>query len=145
MEPTSKTRRASRGSLGSRVSDLADRGQIAAILTLTERLQRGRLEIVLPDGGRRLFTGTGAGPHGVLRLNNGRVARRYLTAGSVGFGEGYIEGDWDTPDLATLFAVLSLNEEVWSHGYFGGPWHRFVRRRQHILRPNTRLGSRRNV
>ena len=81
----------------------------------------------------------------MLRLNNGRVARRYLMAGSVGFGEGYIEGDWETPDLARLLAVLSLNEEAWSDGYSGGPWHRFVRRRQHSLRPNTRRGSRRNV
>ena len=38
------------------------------------------------------------GPHGVMRLRNGRVARRYLTAGGVGFAEGYIEGDWDTPE-----------------------------------------------
>lgn len=144
MEPTSKTRLDPGGSLGSRISDLADRGQIAAILRLAERLRRGSLEIVLPDGGRRLLTGAGAGPHGVLRLKNGRVARRYLMAGSVGFAGGYIEGDWGTPDLATLLAVPSLNAEAWSDGYFGGLWHRFVRRRQHALRRNTRHGSRRN-
>ena len=40
------------------------------------------------------------GPQAVIQLRNGRVARRYLTGGSVGFAEGYIEGDWDTPDLA---------------------------------------------
>jgi len=145
MEPTSTTQPDPSGSLGSRISDLADRGQIAMILRLTERLQRGSLEIVLPDGEHRLFTGAEAGPHGVLRLNNGRVTRRYLTAGSVGFAEGYIEGDWDTPDLATLLAVLSLNEEAWGNGYFGGLWHRLVRRLQHALHPNTRRGSRRNI
>ena len=80
-----------------------------------------------------------------MRLRNGRVARRYLTGGSLGFAESYIDGDWDTPDLATLLALLSLNEEAWGDGYFGGLWHRWLRRIQHLLRPNTRGGSRRNI
>ena len=80
-----------------------------------------------------------------MRLRNGRVARRYLTGGSLGFAESFIDGDWDTPDLATLLALLSLNEEAWGDGYFGSLWHRWLRRMQHLLRPNTRGGSRRNI
>jgi cyclopropane-fatty-acyl-phospholipid synthase len=133
------------GSLGGRITDLADRGEVAVILRLAHQLQHGSLEIVLPDGGRRLFKGSVPGPHGVLCLKNGHVARRYLAAGGVGFAEGYIEGDWDTPDLANLLAVLSLNEEAWGDSYFGGLWHRLARRLQHTLRPNTRRGSRRNI
>ena len=40
--------------------------------------------------------------------------------GGVGFAEGYIEGDWDTPDLATLLELLSVNEDAWGQSYFGG-------------------------
>ncbi|MGD9509745.1 MAG: class I SAM-dependent methyltransferase [Geminicoccaceae bacterium] len=145
MEGTNENRPDPSGSLGGRLADLADRSEIVVILRLAQRLQRGSLEIALPDGERRQFVGSEPGPHGVLRLRNGHVGRRYLTAGSVGFAEGYIEGDWDTPDLASLLAVLNLNEEAWGDSYFGGLWHRVVRRMQHTLRPNTRHGSRRNI
>ena len=132
-------------SMGLRLRHLADRGEVAVILRLAERLARGTLEIVLPDGEHREITGPAPGPRAVLCLRNGRVARRYLTAGGVGFAEGFIEGDWDTPDLATLLELLSLNEEAWGEGYFGGLWHRWMRRIEHTLRPNTRGGSRRNI
>ena len=114
-------------------------------LGLASKLHCGSLELHLPDGTKQLFHGPQSGPHGVMRLRNGRVARRYLTGGSLGFAESYIEGDWDTPDLATLLALLSLNEHAWGDGYFGSLWHRWLRRMQHLLRPNTRGGSRRNI
>lgn len=129
-----------------RIASAGDRAGIAAIVRLAQGLRCGSLEIRLPDGSVRLFQGTEPGPHGVLALENGRVARRYLTGGSVGFAEGYIEGDWDTPDLATLLELLSRNEDAWGEGYFGGALQRFLRRAQHLLfRANTRRGSRRNI
>jgi cyclopropane-fatty-acyl-phospholipid synthase len=135
----------SESSLGQRLSSFADRRGLDLVLSLAARLQCGRLEIELPDGTRHVFEGTEDGPHAVLRLRNGRLARRYLTGGSLGFAEGYVDGDWDTPDLAALLALLSLNEQAWGDGYFGSLWHRCLRRMQHLLRPNTRGGSRRNI
>jgi cyclopropane-fatty-acyl-phospholipid synthase len=132
-------------SLGERFSSFVDQRGLALLLGLVSRLQCGSLELELPDGRRRLLHGPEVGPHGTLRLRNGRLARRYLTGGSVGFAEGYIDGDWNTPDLAALLALLSLNENAWGDGYFGGLWHRCLRRVQHLLRPNTRGGSRRNI
>jgi cyclopropane-fatty-acyl-phospholipid synthase len=131
--------------LGDRVARFADERGISAILRVASGLRRGSLEFRLPDGSGRRFRGAEPGPHAVLRLRNGRVARRYMTGGGVGFAEGYIEGDWDTPDLATLLALLSLNEETWGEGYWGGPWQRWLRRLRHAARPNTRRGSRRNI
>src|SRR5262245_1558995 len=119
------------GSLGGRLRHLADRGEVAVILRLTERLARGTLEIVLPDGTRHQITGAAPGPRAILRLHNCRVARRYFTAGGIGFAEGFIEGDWDTPDLPILLELLSVNEEAWGDGYFGRLWHRWLRRFQH--------------
>ena len=132
-------------SLGEQFSSFVDQRGLALLLGMASRLQCGSLELELPDGTRRLLHGPEVGPHGTVRLRNGRLARRYLTGGSVGFAEGYIDGDWDTPDLAALLALLSLNENAWGDGYFGGLWHRCLRRVQHLLRPNTRGGSRRNI
>jgi cyclopropane-fatty-acyl-phospholipid synthase len=131
--------------LGARLSRYADEQGLSAILRLASHLHHGTLEVELPNGTRRTFQGAEPGLHAVLRLHNGRVARRYLTGGGVGFAEGYIEGDWDTPDLAGLLALLSDNEHAWGDGYWGGVWQRMLRRVQHLLRPNTRGGSKRNI
>ena len=128
-----------------RLARFADERGLAAMLRLASQLHHGSLELELPDGTRRTFKGAEPGPHAVLRLRNGRVARRYLAGGGVGFAEGYIEGDWDTPDLAGLLALLSSNEVGWGDGYWGGFWQRALRRAAHVLRPNTRGGSRRNI
>lgn len=124
---------------------LADAAGVALVLQLAQRLQLGSLEVELPDGSRRSFHGAAAGPHAVLLLRNGRVARRYLAGGGVGFAEGYVDGDWDTPDLASLLELLSLNEKAWGQGYYGALWQRWQKRLRHLLRPNTRAGSRRNI
>ena len=85
-------------------------------------LHCGSLET--PSAGRHhagCSRGAQDGPHGVMQLRNGRVARRYLTGGSVGFAESFIEGDWDTPDLATLLALLSAQRACLGRRLFRRP------------------------
>lgn len=123
----------------------ADALGAALVLRLAQRLRRGSLDLVMPDGSRHAVRGAAPGPHAELTLRNGRVARRYLAGGGVGFAEGYVDGDWDSPDLAGLLGLLSLNEDAWGQGYFGGLWQRLHRRARHLLRANTRGGSRRNI
>ena len=123
----------------------ADAPGLALALNLAGRLHCGCLEIRLPDGTTRQFRGPEAGPHAAIQLHNGRIARRFLTGGAVGFAEAYIDGDWDTPDLAALLQLLSVNEHAWGQSYFGAIWQRWLRRAQHLLRSNTRRGSRRNI
>lgn len=123
----------------------ADRAGLALLVQLLSRVQRGSLELRLPDGTARHFEGGESGPHAVLVLNNGRVARRYITNGSLGFAESYIDGDWDTPDLATLLELLDRNADAWSEHYLGRAWTRLVNRLRHLGRANTRRGSRRNI
>lgn len=123
----------------------ADVPGLALVLNLAGRLHCGSLEIRLPDDTSRQFRAPEAGPHAVIQLHNGRIARRFLTGGAVGFAEAYIDGDWDTPDLVTLLELLSVNEHAWGRSYFGGLWQRWLRRAQHLLHSNTRRGSRRNI
>lgn len=123
---------------------LADAAGLRLVSALAGRLYHGSLEIRLPDGRSRLFEGREIGPHAVLILRNGKVARRFLASGGLGFAESFVAGDWDTPDLAGLLVLLSLNEHAWSDRYAGG-LRRHWRRLQHRLRSNTRRGSRRNI
>jgi cyclopropane-fatty-acyl-phospholipid synthase len=81
----------------------------------------------------------------VLVLRNGKVARRFLVGGAVGLAEGYIAGDWDSPDLPALLELLDrASEEVGMAARLKGP-RRLVERALHALRRNSRTGSQRNI
>jgi cyclopropane-fatty-acyl-phospholipid synthase len=116
-----------------------------AILRLAGRLRRGELELVLADGRYAVVRGAEPGPRGTLKLARGRVLRRYLVDGAVGFAESYIDGDWDSPDLATLFELLERNSDAWGAGYYGSLASRWLRRLRHRRRANTRRGAERNI
>lgn len=115
------------------------------LMFMLKGVRFGRLEVTLPNGERREFTGTEPGPHGVLHIHSKRLIGHVLKNGEVGFGEAYLEGLWDTPDLATLLAVMHLNEP-----YYQGPYEKNVLARswgwlKHKLRANSRSGSRANI
>ena len=118
---------------------------LGLLLRLTDRLGCGSLDLVLPDGTTRRMQGAAPGPHAVLVVHRSRLIHRYLRGGRLGFAESYIAGDWDTPDLATLLALLSLNVDAWGNEQPSTPLHRWQRRLRHLLRPNSRAGSRRNI
>lgn len=124
---------------------LADRLSLALLSRLAGRLRCGSLDLRLPDGSVRRIHGPAPGPHAQLMLHHGRAARRCLAGGGIGLAEGYIAGEWDTPDLATLLELLDLNRETWGRVPFGTALLRWRHRLRHLLRSNTKAGSRRNI
>jgi cyclopropane-fatty-acyl-phospholipid synthase len=71
--------------------------------------------------------------------------RRLMFGGDVGFAEAYLDGDWTTPDLATLIELAALNERALSEVTAGRWFTRLTHRLRHLLRANTKSGSRRNI
>jgi cyclopropane-fatty-acyl-phospholipid synthase len=118
---------------------------VALLLRFVRDVRYGTLHVRLPDGKQHSFAGAEPGPEATLILNTGRVARRFLVGGSVGFAESYIDGDWDSPDLAGLLELLDRNYAAWSEHYSGRLATRLARRVMHLLRGNSRRGSRRNI
>jgi cyclopropane-fatty-acyl-phospholipid synthase len=108
-------------------------------------LRIGRLEVTLPNGERREFAGSQPGPNGVLDIKDRRLIRYVLKHGEVGFGEGYLDGLWDSPDLASLLAVMHLNEPHYKGPYEKNPLSRFIGWARHKLRANSRAGARANI
>ncbi len=110
------------------------------------RLRYGRVEVLLPNGQRREVEGEQPGPSATLRLCSPRAMSRVLTGGELGFAEGFMNGDWDTPDLANLIYLLHLNEDylipqIPGMTRLARAWSSWKHRR----RRNTRRGSRRNI
>jgi cyclopropane-fatty-acyl-phospholipid synthase len=112
---------------------------------ITARLHFGTLTVVTPGGARVANPGLNAGPHAELVLRNWRALRRLLLGGDLGFAEAYLDGDWDSPDLATFIELAALNAPVVEEHSEGTLLSRIFRRRQHRARANTKRGARRNI
>jgi cyclopropane-fatty-acyl-phospholipid synthase len=115
------------------------------LLYMFRGVRIGTLDVRLPDGSHQSFGGLEPGPHGVLHINDARLVRQVIRNGEVGFGEAYIEGWWDSPDLAPLLMVLYRNEPYYQGPYERNLLGRFVGWIQHRLRANTRRGAAENI
>ena len=114
-----------------------------AIFRLLEKMSHGSLEIRLPAGGVTCF-GNGA-PLAVLEVRDSAFFDAVLARGDIGFAESYLEGDWDSPDLARLLTVLADNRDALARAVYGNAFHLVAARIRHLLNANTRSGSRRNI
>jgi cyclopropane-fatty-acyl-phospholipid synthase len=116
------------------------------VIKRLDRLHTGRLEVRLPNGSTAIFAGDREGPAACLYMHAAAMVTRLFKAGSVGFAEGYMAGEWDADNLATLIYLLHLNEDALEpdfsrlqHLY---TWMSAIR---HRLRRNSKRGSRRNI
>jgi len=130
-----------------RIEDVLDHSRFADrwIARVVRSLKIGHLTIETPSGARVEGKGEIDGPRATLVLHKWRTMRRLMFGGDVGFAEAYMDGDWSTPDLATLIEWAALNEKALSEVTAGRWFKRFLHRVMHILRANTKSGSRRNI
>lgn len=104
---------------------------------LRQRITRGCLTLRDASGNETVY---GAGsPRATMILNTEGVLRRILRHPELELGETYVEGEWETPDLLGLLALLRLNA--------AGPVTPFWQRRLKALLKfsNDLVRARRNV
>ncbi|WP_432698258.1 class I SAM-dependent methyltransferase [Marinobacterium sp. YM272] len=119
---------------------------LETILKHMPRLERGMLDLYLPDGQRLTFgQASPAEPHAELRLHSYRPLRRILRGGLIGWAEGYMEGEWDSPDLSALIRWAVHNESAMAEFLDGHRLMKLINRLFHLSRNNSRRGSRRNI
>jgi cyclopropane-fatty-acyl-phospholipid synthase len=116
-----------------------------ALRMLSQNWGEGQLEVVLPGGRLLAITGPQPGPTARLIVNDYGFMRRVMTSGAIGFGEAYMAGQWDTPDLPALLKVFSLNFDRLQRLVSGRPLMRLIHGLMHARRRNTRQGSRHNI
>lgn len=115
------------------------------MLALGNRLAVGQVTVVLPDGSQRTFNGTEPGPTAIVQIHHDRLARRALTGGTLGFCEAYLDGDWSSPDVETLFVFFLMNQDHLQREMQGKHWFRALNYVRHLWRPNDRKGAKRNI
>jgi cyclopropane-fatty-acyl-phospholipid synthase len=123
------------------ISDTAARAGVGAVLG---RVRSGRIDVV--EGSReRSFGPADADLRASVTINDPAAWRGPLR-GSVGLGEGYVDGLWETDDLVALIRIAAreLRQMDGLRGAVAQPrglWHRV----RHLVPENTRSGARRNI
>ena len=119
------------------------RGDTRLVFELLEKIRGGLLEIRLPDGARFLF---GEGEPGVtMQVNDETVFARVLAKGDIGLAEAYLDGEWDSPDVTALLALLARNRDALRDAVYGSWRQLLAARLRHWFNRNSRAGSKRNI
>ncbi|MEM8914828.1 MAG: cyclopropane-fatty-acyl-phospholipid synthase family protein [Pseudomonadota bacterium] len=114
-------------------------------LKLGDALQEGTLIVRLPDGAEHRFVSERPEPVAEIHVHDDRVAQRFFFRGTLGFHESYLDGDWSSPDIEQVFFVGLANYQRLSEHFFGKPWFRIPNKLFHVLRRNSRRGSKKNI
>ena len=113
------------------------------VLEILQRIDEGGLEIRLPDGGRCLC---GADkPAAILHIHDQVFFANVLARGDIGLADSYLDGHWDSPDVAALIRVLASNRDSLARALFGRWRALLLARLRHWRNANTQRGSRRNI
>lgn len=114
-------------------------------------MTRGHLRIIEPDGTTVELGLRGSIPSAEIQVNRWSFYTRCASSGDIGFGEGYQEGDWDSPKLAEVIAWFCANVDQ-SPSMSGSNKKRFhfalsnaVSRVRHFLNRNSLVGSKSNI
>nr|WP_255501345.1 cyclopropane-fatty-acyl-phospholipid synthase family protein [Mitsuaria sp. WAJ17] len=119
------------------------------VLRLLQRLPQGQLSLQLPDGEALLLGRPAPAGDAPLRaqlvVQDWRVFERTVKSGDIGLAESYIEGQWDTPDLAALLRLCIVNRGHIEQLVYGRWWGRLLYRLKHLRQRNSRTGSEKNI
>lgn len=112
---------------------------------LRQNWRAGAVTVALPGGKVVSLEGPEEGPRARLNIRDYKFIDRVMSRGLVGFGEGFMAGEWDSPDISALLLAFSRNLDRIGDVISGNPVARFMITTWHRLRPNSRAGARKNI
>ena len=115
------------------------------VMEMLNALQRGRMDIILPDGRHFRAEGKEPGPVAELHIHNNDVFARLIREGDLGFSESYLEEWWSTPDLQAFMDLISNGNEALYDGFPGMGLVRFYEQLRFWLQRNHKAQARRNI
>jgi cyclopropane-fatty-acyl-phospholipid synthase len=121
------------------------------VLAALEKMTAGSLRLELPDRSVRLLGTPGGAVDATLRVLRPAFFRRCVLFGDVGFGESYVEGEWETDSVERVvsWAILNLENSPTLSGsrarVFSLNLLKSYNRAIHLFRPNSPAQARRNI
>ena len=114
-------------------------------LPIASRLEWGSLSLTLPDGQQVIVRGRRPGKDAAVHIKSYRCLLRLMRAANVGWAEGYLADEWDSPDVEALLEVMARNADAMRDLYDGNSWAKFANRVLHAFNGNSRTGAKRNI
>ncbi|MBU1100797.1 MAG: cyclopropane-fatty-acyl-phospholipid synthase family protein [Bacteroidetes bacterium] len=120
------------------------------VISMLKKMTRGNLTLELPDGETHLF-GTGNEIRARIKIIDNSFFRKCFLYGDIGFGESYVDGDWETDSITDVISWMILNIE--SNPSISGSekkfspisWLNSLNKIFHKFNNNSLLGSKRNI
>lgn len=109
------------------------------------KIRHGSITMVLPDGRKLRFRGSEPGEHAVMVIRDFGLTRRFFASGDLGAAEAFLDGMWDSPNVTAFLQFFLRNSEALQDKLMGMPIARFVSRFGHMMRRNSKRGSKRNI
>ncbi len=114
-------------------------------------MELGQLQIALPDGRMLSYGRKDGNVEAKMRVKDYRFFKRCVLFGDIGFGESYVDGDWDTDDVRKVIEWMILNVE--NHPTLMADekkispvnFLKFLNKIYFALRANTIQGSKQNI
>lgn len=121
------------------------------VLSALRQMQRGFLEIELPDGETITIGDYASLKRAKIVVNSDDFWKKCLLYSHIGFAESYMDGDWSTDDIKAVISwfILNLEDSTVFEGSRGKKLFLnclgWLNRASYLLRSNTRSGSRKNI
>ena len=121
------------------------------VLQALGKMTAGHLRLELPDGSVQEIGQSGAEISASIKIRRADFFQKVMFYGDVGFGESYVDGDWDTPSIERVISWAIHNIDT-SPAMSGSKTKatvlnllKFGNRVKHLLRPNTKETARQNI
>ncbi len=120
------------------------------VLGLLKKMDAGMLELQLP-GNEKMTIGKNESVKASIKINNDAFFKKTVLHGDIGFGEAFVDGDWDTDNITNVISWLIHNIE--NNPAMSGGTKRFspvnllnlINRVTHLTRNNSVSGSKKNI
>jgi len=116
-----------------------------AVFAQLQKMNYGRIDIVLPDGRRFRAEGPRPGPVGEAHIHNLDCFARLIREGDNGLADAYLEGWWTTPDLQSLMDVIFSDNPAVLDEFTGMALVRAFEKVRHWLRGNSKRQAKKNI
>ncbi|WP_299147788.1 cyclopropane-fatty-acyl-phospholipid synthase family protein [uncultured Tateyamaria sp.] len=117
----------------------------ARVFAMSQGMNTGRIDFVLPDGRQFRAEGARPGPVAEVHIHNDDLFARLIREGDLGFCDAYLDEWWTTPDLQAFMDLVHADNENIYDGFPGMGLVRQFEKFRFWLQRNHRDQARKNI